>query len=102
MIGYKKNFLEFWNLSEYDDIPDMVNGLPAQDLHHLNSKRSGGSSQGLDAAWNTVPVTRKNHNRAHDDPEFNEGLKRTHLVNICNYIADRLGLDCTINIDFGE
>ena len=102
MIGYKKNFLNFWNISEYDEVESIVSGAEAQDLHHLVFKKAGGSSQNLDEAWNLVPLTRVEHNRAHDDPQFNESLKRMHLLTVCNWIAFRLGLECTITIDYRE
>ena len=98
MKNYKKNFLNFFNLSEYDEIPATMGGGPAVDLHHLVFKKSGGSSQNLDEAWNLIPVTREQHNSAHDNPSYNETLKVNHFIKLIIYVAERLGF----HIHIGE
>lgn len=58
-------------------------GQKAIDIHHLDSRGMGGS-RSKDVIENLVAVSRKCHEKAESDKEFNEQLRMKHLDNIKN------------------
>ncbi len=49
------------------------------DVHHIDSKGMGGTSEDKDYIENLCGVCRKHHNQAHADIQFNSKLKHWHL-----------------------
>ena len=78
MVKHKKIYLDYYGFGEQDFVPCEYTGLRAQDIHHLNFKSQGGK----DEIENLIAVTRKVHERAHKDKEFNEYLRELHLKNM--------------------
>ena len=77
-MGYKKKYLKYFNYGDQDYVPSEYSGLPAQDIHHILPRGKGGT----DDIENLMALTREEHNRAHDDPEFNKRLKVVHLSHL--------------------
>jgi len=69
-----KTYLTHFGYGEQDYIPSEVSGLPAVDIHHLIFRSHGGDN----SIHNLMALTREEHERAHQDPEYNEQLKLIH------------------------
>jgi len=74
MASYKKKYLKHFGYGEQDFVPSENSGKPAHDIHHLLFKSLGGT----DDIENLMALTREEHDRAHNDPEYNEYLKHIH------------------------
>ena len=74
MAGYKKKYLKYFGYGDQDHVPSEYSGLPAQDIHHLTFRSQGGK----DDIENLMALTREEHDRAHNDREFNDRLKEIH------------------------
>ena len=74
MVKYKKLYLKYWGYGEQDFVPSEHSGNEANSIHHLQFKSLGGP----DEIWNLMGLTQEEHDRAHDDPEFNKQLKIEH------------------------
>lgn len=74
MQGYKKTYLKHFNYGDQSYIPCENCGGPCADVHHLD-----GRGKGKDVIENLMGLCRECHNLAHDNPAFNEELKKIHL-----------------------
>ena len=74
MVRHKKLYLKFWGYGEQDLVPSEYSGLRAEHIHHLKFRSKGGT----DDVWNTMALTGKEHDRAHEDPKFNLLCARIH------------------------
>ena len=74
MVRHKKIYLEYFGYGEQDMVPSEYSGLRGEHIHHLIFRSLGGPNE----IWNLICLTGEEHNRAHDDPKFNDLLKRTH------------------------
>ena len=78
MQRYKKIYVKYFQLGEQDFIPSEYSGKRAEDIHHIHFRSKGG----LDTPDNLMALTREEHDRAHNEPEFNEELKRIHKLKL--------------------
>ena len=99
MVKHKKKYLEFFNLREFDYIESEASSSPFADMHHLVGRNMGGSSKNLDEAWNIIPLTRKEHEKAESDKKYNEHLKRLHVRKMFEYVCARLKVRARIIFD---
>ena len=78
MVKYKQIYIDFFDyiISEY--IPCEHCSSPAVDIHHILFKSHGGK----DEIMNLIALCRDCHNRAHNEPDFNNYLKQIHETNI--------------------
>jgi 5-methylcytosine-specific restriction endonuclease McrA len=78
MVKYKEVYINFFDycISEY--IPCEYCSSPAIDIHHLIFKSQGGK----DVIENLIALCRDCHNKAHNEPGFNNYLKEIHANNI--------------------
>lgn len=75
MQKHVKIYLEYFGYGEQDIVPSEYSGKPAADIHHLVFR----SHQGSNEITNLMALTREEHERAHNEPEFNEFLKQRHI-----------------------
>ena len=75
MQKHTKIYMKHFNYGTDDFIPSEVSGRWATDLHHLTFRSHGGK----DTIDNLMALTREEHERAHNEPEYNEQLKQIHL-----------------------
>lgn len=75
MQKHVKTYIKHFDYGEQDFIPSEVSGQPAVDIHHLIPRSHGGP----DTIDNLIALTREEHERAHQDPDYNEQLKEIHL-----------------------
>ena len=78
MKPYKKLYLDFFGYDCGDYIPSEVSGLPGTDYHHLQHKGMGGSKS-KDFIENISCLTRKEHDRCHNDKDYNHEVQIRHL-----------------------
>ncbi len=74
MEKHTRIYFKYFDFADQDYIPSEVSGLPANDIHHLLPRSHGGA----DTIDNLIALTREEHERAHQDPEYNEQLKQIH------------------------
>ena len=74
MVSYKRNYLKFFDYGEQDMVPSEYSGKRATEIHHLIPR----SKLGSDTPDNLIALTRDEHDKAHNEPLFNEELKRIH------------------------
>lgn len=53
----------------------------AVNVHHLKIKGMGGTKEKAKIE-DLIALSMECHNRAHDDPKYNEYLKQKHLLNL--------------------
>ena len=75
---HTKIYLDFFGYGEQDFIPSEVSGQRSNDVHHLIFKGMG-SSKDKEFIENLVSLTREEHNKAHDDPDYNKQVQIIHL-----------------------
>lgn len=80
MSNYKRVYLKHFDYGEQDFVPCECCGSRAVDIHHLVFRSQGGT----DEIENLAAVCRECHNQAHNDPFFNEQLKKYHKDFITN------------------
>lgn len=68
-------YMKYFGHGEQEFIPCENCGKRASDVHHLKFRSQGG----MDEIENLMGLCRKDHERAHNDPEYNEQLKQIHL-----------------------
>ncbi|NTU49575.1 MAG: HNH endonuclease [Desulfobulbaceae bacterium] len=73
MKGYVKNYLRAAGIKEGEFIPCEVCGLPAVDLHHIESRGMGGSKT-KDNPENLIALCRLCHTKAHAYPEIQKPI----------------------------
>ena len=78
---YIKIFLDYFDYDIADFIPCENCNKKAVNIHHI-SKRGMGGTKTKDYIENLAAVCMKCHNRADNDPKFNEQLKKKHLINV--------------------
>ena len=74
MQPHTKVYLKHFEYGDQDFIPCEVCGARTVDVHHLD-----GRGPGKDVIENLMGLCRKDHERAHNEPEYNEQLKQIHL-----------------------
>ena len=79
MRKYVKIYMDYTGYAEQDFIP-CENCLTnrASDVHHLTFRSKGGK----DEIKNLMALCRECHEYAHNNPEFNETLKKVHANHI--------------------
>ena len=83
MKKYIKTYYDYFHLDICDTPPCEMCGHPAVNIHHIDNKGMGGSKK-KDFIGNLAAVCMECHNKAHRHPEFNEELKKKHLINVEN------------------
>ncbi len=81
MKAHTKIYMQFHGFEEGDYIPDIMNGRPSNDIHHISARGMGGSKC-KDHIENLAALTRENHNRAEVDKEFNKQVRIQTLKNV--------------------
>ncbi len=81
--NYKKTYFDYYGYDRGDWIECEcgICGKGVVDIHHLKIKGMGGTKEKAKIE-DLVGVSRECHDRAHDDPEYNEYLKQKHLENL--------------------
>jgi len=74
MASYKKKYLKCFGYGEQDFIPCENCSSRSVDVHHLKFRSLGGT----DVIDNLMGLCRECHDKAHNDPEYNEYLKHIH------------------------
>lgn len=69
-----KVYKRYFGYGDQDFVPSEYSGRPGADVHHLTFRSHGGG----DNIENLMALTREEHERAHNDPAFNEELKKIH------------------------
>jgi hypothetical protein len=81
MKAYKKIYIEFFGYFVGEWIPSEMSGSESVDIHHLTSKKMGGSKL-LDYPENLVALTREEHTKCHADKHYNYQVQIKHLETI--------------------
>lgn len=83
MLRHKRIYLSFFGYGPEDFVPCEVKGCTkkAVDIHHIDRRGMGGSKT-KDFIENLAALCRGHHNRAEDDPEFNERVREWHLKRV--------------------
>ena len=79
MIRHKKIYLRHFGYGEQDHIPCEICGVPANDIHHIQSRGMGGTSKDLDTIENLMALCRNHHNQCGASIKFNQYAKKIHL-----------------------
>jgi 5-methylcytosine-specific restriction endonuclease McrA len=83
MVNHKKVYIDFFKYTSADFVPCTMCLKEATDIHHIDPRMMGGVKDNrLDTIENLVALCRKCHNKAEDDDEFNEIVRRKHLKRI--------------------
>ena len=87
MVKHKKIYLKHFDYGEQDMVPSEYSGKRAEHIHHLIFRSQGGE----DEIGNLMALTGEEHDRAHNDREFNEMLKHIHRmkVDMWNYLTSK-------------
>jgi len=78
MQNHVRVYLNYFGYGEQDFIPCEYSGQRAVDIHHLIPRSQGGK----DIIDNLMALSRQVHNKAHNDKNFNEELKKIHKKNL--------------------
>ena len=82
MLKHTKIYFDFFEI-EYDqqsgwhNCISEISGLPATDIHHIERRGMGGSKN-KDKIENLMALTRDEHDKYGDKPEFMDYLKEIH------------------------
>jgi hypothetical protein len=93
MKKHTKVYFNFFNV-EYDPVSGWhncvseISGLPAVDIHHIESRGMGGSKN-ADRIENLMALTREEHEHYGDKTEHLEYLKQTHADYIKKFTQDK-------------
>lgn len=80
MVKHKRIYLNYFGYKHGDWVPCENCSSTCTDIHHLQFR----SLQGSDEPQNLMGLCRLCHNKAHNDPKFNNKLKEIHR---CKYDA---------------
>lgn len=81
MREHTRLYMKFFGFGEQDFIPSELSGQKAVDIHHINSRGSGGTTQEEDIE-NLMAVTREEHNKYGDKKQYVEFLRERHFAYI--------------------
>lgn len=80
--NHTKFFMNYWGYKIPEDVDCIMCGNFATDVHHINSRGSGGDKYHLkDNEFNLAPLCRECHEHA-SDREFNCKIQIRLLINI--------------------
>jgi hypothetical protein len=80
MKPHTKIYMDFFDYGEQDFIPSEISGQRAVDIHHIDSRGLGGDPTGSkDCIENLMGLTREEHIKYGDKPQYMEWLKMIHL-----------------------
>lgn len=74
-ISYKKKYLKHFGYGEQDFIQCENCSASCSDVHHLKFRSLGGD----DKIENLMGLCRTCHDKAHNEPDYNEYLKHIHM-----------------------
>lgn len=77
MKNHTKVYLEYFEYTTADFIPCEVCGKTAVDIHHIDSRKMGGSKT-KDVIENLMAVCRECHNKYGDKKQYKEFLQQIH------------------------
>lgn len=79
MRKHVKIYMEYFGYGEQDYIPSELSGRPASDIHHIFNRGAGGDPTGSkDVIENLMALTREEHERYGERPEYIDFLKERH------------------------
>lgn len=75
--------MDFFGYGEQDFIPSEISGNRAVDIHHI-SRRGMGGSKSKDTIENLMALTREEHEKYGDKPQYMQFLKEIHNTFLFN------------------
>ena len=81
MKKHTKIYMTHFNYTIADFIGCENCGAKSVDIHHIDNKGMGGSNE-KDYIENLIALCQMCHTNAHQHTEFNQELKKIHLLNL--------------------
>ena len=96
--GHKRTYCEALGYTEGDIIPSELSGDPAVDIHHINARGMGGTTNPMkNSIFNLMALTREEHEKYGDKRNYKDFLKTKHLEFLMKVGVKSMGLYREVN-----
>ena len=96
--GHKKVYCDALGYVEGETIPSEISGAPAVDIHHIDARGMGGTSNPYkNSIFNLMAVTRAEHEKYGDKKQYKKWLKHKHLLFLMKQGVMNMGVFQEVN-----